>query len=88
MWAGPAASFVPNMLLASEDIKQKQNERKNEPLKVPGEIKRSQRREVELDLQVSPEEIMNREVDFLRFELFVNSSATDIVFVTLPKHSS
>ena len=47
---------------------------------------------MELDLQVSPEEIMSREVgaglrklDFIRFELFkllVNSSATDIVFVT------
>ena len=50
---------------------------------------------MELDLQVSPEEIMSREVelgcDFFRFELsklFVNSGATDIVFVTLPKHSS
>ena len=48
------------------------------------------RREVELDLQVSPEEIMSREVgaglrklDFFRFELFLNSSATDIVLVTL-----
>ena len=63
MCAGPAASFVPNMLLAYEGIKQKENERKNEPLKVPGEIKRSQRREVELDLQVNPEEIMSREVE-------------------------
>ena len=53
---------------------------------------------MELDLQVSPEEIMSREVelgceswDFFRFELsklFVNSSATDIVLVTLSKHSS
>ena len=41
---------------------------------------------MELDLQVSPEEIMSREVgaglrtlDFFRFELFLNSSATDIV---------
>ena len=45
---------------------------------------------MELDLQVSPEEIMSREVelelDFFRFELFLNSSATDIVLVTLPKH--
>ena len=45
---------------------------------------------MELDPQVSPEEIMNREVelscelDFFRFELFLNSSATDIVLVTLP----
>ena len=46
-------------------------------------------REVELDLQVSPQEIMSREVelgcemfDFFRFELFLNSSATDIVLVT------
>ena len=52
---------------------------------------------MELDLQVSPaEEIMSsREVelgcgklDFFRFELFLNSSATDIVLVTLPKHGS
>ena len=53
---------------------------------------------MELDPQVSPEEIMSkgggaglRKLDFFRFELsklFVNSSATDIVFVTLPKHSS
>ena len=45
---------------------------------------------MELDPQVSPEEIMNREVelscelDFFRFELFLSSSATDIVLVTLP----
>ena len=46
---------------------------------------------MELDLQVSPEEIMSREVElgceswnFFRFELLLNSSATDIVFVTLP----
>ena len=53
---------------------------------------------MELDLQVSPEEIMSREaelgcenLDFFCFELsklFVNSSATDIVFVTLSNHSS
>ena len=50
---------------------------------------------MELGLQVSPEEIMSREVehgrgklDFLCFGLFLNSSATDIVFVTLPKHGS
>ena len=53
---------------------------------VPGEVKR---REVELDPQISPEEIMSREVelqklDFLRFGWFLNSSATDIVLVTLP----
>ena len=50
-------------------------------------------REVELDLQVSPEKIMGigaglRKLDFFRFELFLNSSATDIVLVTLPKHGS
>ena len=46
---------------------------------------------MELDLQVSPEEIMSRaglrKLDFFRFELskwFVNSSATDIVLATLP----
>ena len=47
---------------------------------------------MELDLQVSPEEIMStgggggtglRKLDFFRFELFLNSSATDIVLVTL-----
>ena len=45
---------------------------------------------MELDLQVSPEKNMSREVelgcetefDFFRFELFLNSSATDIVLVT------
>ena len=46
-------------------------------------------REVELDPQVSSEEIMSREVelrklDFFRFRLLLNSSATDIVLVTLP----
>ena len=46
---------------------------------------------MELHPQVSPEEIMGREVElgceswtFFRFELFLNSSATDIVLVTLP----
>ena len=29
-----------------------------------------------------------RKVDFFRFGLFLNSSAADIVFVTLPKHGS
>ena len=47
---------------------------------------------MELDLQVSPEEIMSREMelklDSFRFELLLNSSATDIVLVTLPKHGS
>ena len=48
------------------------------------------RRELELDPQVCPEEIMSREMelgcelDFFRFGLFLNSSATDIVLVTLP----
>ena len=44
-----------------------------------------------LSPQVSSEEIMSREVEldceiwtFFRFELFLNSSATDIVLVTLP----
>ena len=57
--------------------------------RVPGEIKR---REVELDPQVSPEEIMSmqeggaglRKLDFFRFGLLLNSSATDMVLVTLP----
>ena len=55
------------------------------------------RREVELDLQVSPEEIKRREVELdpqprrvmnreveLGCGLFLNSCATNIVFVTLP----
>ena len=53
----------------------------------PGEIKR---REVVLDLQDSPEEIKRREADLgseswtcLLLQLFLNSSATDIVLVTL-----
>ena len=50
----------------------------------PGEIKR---REVVLDTQVNPEEIKSREVELgvglLLHQLFLNSGATDIVFVTL-----
>ena len=52
----------------------------------PGEIKR---REVVLDPQVSPEEIKSREVELglraglLLLRLFLNSSAADIVFLTL-----
>ena len=53
----------------------------------PGEIKR---REVVLDPQVSPEDIKSREVelgseswDFFCFELLLNSSATDVVLVTV-----
>ena len=54
--------------------------------RVPGEIKR---REVELDPQVRPRRDHEqgggagwRKLDFFRFELFLNSSATDIVSVT------
>ena len=54
--------------------------------RVPDQTKR---REVELDPQVSPEEIMSREVElgfeswtFSAFKLLLNSGATDIVFVT------
>ena len=43
----------------------------------PGEIKR----EVVLDPQISPEEIMSREVEL---RLFPNGGATDIDFVTVP----
>ena len=56
----------------------------------PGEIKR---REVVLDPEVTPEEIMSREVELglkvrlLLHQLFPNSGAMDIVFVTVP-HSS
>ena len=57
---------------------------------VPGEFKR---REVELDPQVSPERDHEqgggaglRKLDFFRFGSFLNSSATDIVLVTLPEH--
>ena len=47
---------------------------------------------MEPDLQVSPEEIMSREVElaceswtsFASLRVLLNSSATDIVFVTLP----
>ena len=42
---------------------------------------------MELDLQVSPElggGAALRKLDFFRFGLFLNSSATDIVLVTLP----
>ena len=52
----------------------------------PGQIKR---REVVLDPQVSPEEIKSREVELglrvglLLPQLFLNSGATNIVFVTL-----
>ena len=52
----------------------------------PGEIKR---REVVLDPQVSPEEINSREVELglkvglLLPQLFLNSGATGIVFVTV-----
>ena len=58
--------------------------------RVPGEIKR---REVELDPQPRRDHEQEgraglRKLDFFRFELFVNSSATDIVFVTLPEHGS
>ena len=58
-------------------------------IRVPGEIKR---REVELDPQVSPEEIMSREVELgceswtsFASGLFLDSGATDIVLVTLPQ---
>ena len=51
---------------------------------------------MERDLQVSPEEVMSREVElgceswtsFASRCLFLNCSATDIVLVTLPKHGS
>ena len=59
------------------------------------------RREVVLELVVSPEEIMSREVELgcerwpffffffaSCFKLLLNSGATDIVLVTLPQHSS
>ena len=51
---------------------------------------------MELDPQVSPEVSDHeqgggaglRKLDFICFRLLLNSSATDIVFVTLPKHGS
>ena len=52
------------MLLASEDIKQK--ERTNSfctRFQARSKDQEIKRREVELDLQVSPDEIMNREVE-------------------------
>ena len=58
--------------------------------RVPGEIKR---REVELDPQPRRDHEQGGgaglpKLDFFRFELLLNSSATDIVLVTLPKHGS
>ena len=60
--------------------------KKSDALADPGDIKR---REVVLDPQVSPEEIMNREqglgstAGLLLLQLFPNGGAMDIVFVTL-----
>ena len=58
--------------------------------RVPGEFKR---REVELDPQPRRDHEQGggavlRKLDFSRFGLFLNSCATDIVLVTLPKHGS
>ena len=58
--------------------------------RVPGEIKR---REVELDREPRRDHEQGggaglRKLHFFCFELFLNSSATDIVLVTLPKHGS
>ena len=50
-------------------------------VKVPGKIKRSR------DLEEGGGAGL-RKLDFFRFDLFLNSSATDIVLVTLPKHGS
>ena len=61
--------------------------KKSDTFAGPGEIKR---REVVLDPQESPEEIKSREVELARkaglllLQLLLNSSATDIVLVTLP----
>ena len=57
---------------------------------VPGEIKR---RGVELDPHPRRDHEQGggtglRKLDLFRFEWLLNSSATDIVFVTLPKHGS
>ena len=53
----PSWAPIPNKPTVSVDVKQHFN---NEHSKVPGKIKR---REVELDLEVGPEEIMSSEVD-------------------------
>ena len=58
--------------------------------RVPGEIRRS---EVELDPQPRRDHEQGggaglQKLDFFCFRLFLNSSAMDIVFVTLPKHGS
>ena len=50
-------------------------------------------RELELDPQPRRDHEQGggaglRKLDFFRFGLFLNSSATDIVLVTLPKHGS
>ena len=56
--------------------------------RVPGEIKS---RKVELDPHPRRDHEQGggaglRKLDFFRFGLFLNSGATDIIFVTLPKH--
>ena len=58
--------------------------------RVPGEITS---REVELDPQPTRDQEQGggaglRKLDFFRFRLLLNSGATDIVLVTLPKHGS
>ena len=58
--------------------------------RVPGKIKR---REVELDPRPRKdhEQVGGaglQKLDFFCFRLFLNSSAMDIVLVTLPKHGS
>ena len=81
----PSPSLISD--LASVDVKQNVLEASDRHYRVPGEI---MRREVELDPQVIPEKIMRwswAAKDFLRFGLFFNSSATDIVLVTLPSGS-
>ena len=58
-------------------------------------IKRSRGGRWSWTFKLAQEEIMSREVelcceklDFFRFELLLNSSATDVVLVTLAKHGS
>ena len=61
------------------------NEERGKQETVPGEIKRSRDLEEGGGAGLRKTE---RKLDFFRFELFLNSGATDIVFVTLPKHGS
>ena len=82
----PLSTLSPSLIghLASVDVKQHESKQGFCPrFQARSKDQEILRREVELDHQAGPKEIM-----IFRFELFLKSSATDIVLVTLPKHSS